>query len=109
MKNYEQPGVTLTVTAPEAVAAGRGLLVGALFGIAATDAADGAEVEITTLGVYSHPKTSAQAWTQGAKIYWDNTAKVFTTTVSANTLVGVATAAAVNPSATGKVRLGLVA
>lgn len=109
MKNYVQPGVTVTVTAPEDVTSGRGLLVGALFGIAATTAASGAEVEIVTEGVFTHAKTSAQAWTQGAKVYWDNTNKVFTTAASGNTLVGVAAAAAANPSATGTVRLGLVA
>jgi predicted RecA/RadA family phage recombinase len=54
-------------------------------------------------------KVSAQAWTEGAKIYWDDTAKNFTTTSGGNTLAGVAAAAAANPSATGKVRLDGVA
>jgi predicted RecA/RadA family phage recombinase len=50
-------------------------------------------------------KVSAQAWTVGAPIYWDDTAKLFTTTSTSNTLAGVAVAAAANPSATGRVRL----
>ena len=33
MKNYVQPGNTITLTAPYAVASGDGLLVGAIFGI----------------------------------------------------------------------------
>jgi len=38
-------------------------------------------------------------------IYWDDAAKNATTTVGTNKLIGVATAAAANPSATGRVRL----
>ena len=39
MKNFIQPGDSLTVSAPYAVTSGQGVLVGALFGIAAYDAA----------------------------------------------------------------------
>ena len=35
MKNYVQPGNTITLTAPYTVASGDGLLVGSIFGIAA--------------------------------------------------------------------------
>lgn len=38
-------------------------------------------------------------------MYWDDSAKLMTTTSSSNTLAGVAVAAAANPTATGKVRL----
>jgi predicted RecA/RadA family phage recombinase len=62
-------------------------------------------VQIARRGVFTHAKTSAQAWTQGAKIYWDDSNKVFTTTASGNTLVGAAVLAAANPSATGTVLL----
>lgn len=105
MKNYVQPGDTVTVAAPYDVASGGGALVGAIFGIAGGDALSGADVQLTRVGVFTHAKTSAQAWTVGAKLYWDNSAKVFTTTSSGNTLVGVAAAAAANPSATGTVLL----
>jgi predicted RecA/RadA family phage recombinase len=56
-------------------------------------------------GVWTMAKTSAQAWTVGARIYWDDTAKLCTTTATSNTLIGVATAIAANPSSTGNVRL----
>ena len=36
MKNFIQPGNTITLAAPAAVTSGSGLLVGAIFGIAAT-------------------------------------------------------------------------
>lgn len=105
MRNYVQPGDVVTVPAPAAVASGDGVLVGGLFGIAGTDAASGDPVEIKTVGVYDMPKTSAQAWTVGAAIYWDNSAGVATTVDTSNTLIGKAVEAAANPSGTGRVRL----
>lgn len=105
MKNFVQEGDILTVTAPAAILSGAGVQIGAIFGIAQTDAASGTPVAIKRKGVFTHAKTSAEAWTIGAKIYWDATNKVFTTTASTNTLVGTAAAAASNPSATGTVLL----
>lgn len=105
MKNYVQPGDVITVAAPADVASGAGVLVGTLFGIASTDAVSGADVEIAVTGVFTLPKTEAQAWAVGAAIYWDNTAKVATTATSGNTLIGKAVVAAANPSATGTLRL----
>ena len=105
MKNFIQKGDTITLTAPYNVSSGGGLLVGSIFGVASNDASSGNDVETATQGVFSIAKTSAQAWTQGALIYWDDTNKVCTTTSSTNKLVGTATAAAANPSSTGYVRL----
>jgi predicted RecA/RadA family phage recombinase len=103
--NHIQPGNTLTLAAPYDVVSGAGLLVGTIFGVAQYDALSGVDVEADTVGVWELPKTSAQAWTVGALIYWDNSAKVCTTTSTSNTLIGAAVAAAANPSATGKVWL----
>lgn len=105
MKNFIQNGDVVTLTAPYNVTSGGGLLVGSVFGVATNDAASGAEIETKLTGVYSLAKTSAQAWTQGALIYWDNTNKVCTTTSTDNKLIGTAMAVAANPSATGIVRL----
>jgi predicted RecA/RadA family phage recombinase len=103
--NYLQPGDTLTLTAPYAVVSGAGAKIGSIIGIATKAIANGATGEFAVTGVWSHAKVSAQAWTEGAKVYWDDAAKNFTTTSSGNTLAGVAVEAAGNPSATGKVRL----
>jgi predicted RecA/RadA family phage recombinase len=105
MKNYVQPGDVLPVTAPYAIASGDGVLIGALFGVATADAAEADTVEVHITGVLDLAKTSGQAWTAGAKVYWDGTNKVCTSTATDNTLVGVAVAAAANPSAVGRVRL----
>lgn len=107
MKNFVQPGDIVTVAAPADVSSGDLVVVGTLFGVAATDAKSSADVEIKTSGVFTLPKTSAQAWTQGVKVYYDADNKVLTTTASTNTLIGHAVAAAANPSATGVVRLSI--
>lgn len=113
MKNYVQPGNTITVIAPADVLSGAGVLVGSIFGVAEFDALSGTAVELNLTGVVELPKTSALAINVGDKVYWDNTAKVVNKTASGNTLVGVAvtsadapsTEAAANPSATVRVRL----
>jgi predicted RecA/RadA family phage recombinase len=107
MKNQYSPGNTTDVAAPYAVSSGGGCLVGSLFGIAAYDAANGANVTLYHTGTFTMAKTSAQAWTVGALIYWDDTAKVATNSANAgaNKAIGVAVAAAANPSSTGIVRL----
>ena len=77
--------------------------------MALVTAAETVQFSALVKGVVTHAKVSAQAWTEGVKIYWDDSAKNFTTTSSGNTLCGVAAAAAANPSATGYVRLDGVA
>lgn len=106
MKNFVQRGDVVTAIAPSGgVVSGQGCLVGSLFGIANYDAAEAKEVELSVAGVFDLAKVSAQEWTAGAPIYWDNTAKKATTTATDNTLIGVATLAAANPTAVGRVRL----
>jgi predicted RecA/RadA family phage recombinase len=106
MLNYVQEGETLTLAAPTGgVSSGDGMLVGDLFGVASYDALVGVDVEVALCGVFDLPKVSAQAWTQGAPVYWDDSAKLVTTTASTNTPIGHAVIAAADPSATGRVRL----
>lgn len=105
MKTYVQKGDTLALTAPYDVAAGAGFKVGNIIAVATSAALSGATVEGLTEGVLDVNKTSAQAWTVGALVYWDDTAKEFTTTSTSNTKAGVAVAGAANPSSTGRVRL----
>ena len=107
MKNYVQAGENIVVPAPYDVTSGGGLLVGSLFGVAVKDALTGDDVAIRTEGVFDLAKTSAQAWTVGQKVYWDDTNKLATTTATGNTLIGCATAVAANPSPTGHVRLSI--
>lgn len=105
MKNYIQPGEHITLTMAAAVLPGAGVLVGDIFGIAQGAAAQGEQVVLVRRGVFRLPKTSAQAWTVGAKIYWNDTDKVCTTAASGNKLIGAAVEPAANPSADGVVLL----
>ncbi len=107
MKNFVQPGNTITLTAPYAVASGDGLLVGSIFGIAAGAAALGETVEAALVGVYELKKLGSQAWAVGDRIYWDNTARQTTKVTTSNTLIGVATEAVAGGAGdvVGRVRL----
>jgi predicted RecA/RadA family phage recombinase len=107
MKNYLQQGDSIDVPAPVGgVVSGLPVIIGSLIGISSVTAPEGTMIAIQRKGGYKLPKTNAQAWTVGAKIYWDATNKVATTTASSNTLIGIAIAVAANPSPFGEVLLG---
>ena len=106
MQNYIGKGDVVIVSAPSGgVTSGQAVKVGDFFGVAQLAAAEGADVPIAMEGVFDLPKTSAQAWTVGVKIYWDATNSVCTTASSGNKLIGGAVLAAANPSGTGRVLL----
>jgi predicted RecA/RadA family phage recombinase len=110
MRNFIQPGECITLTAPEGgVVSGRGCKIGQLFVVAANDAAAGAAFSGCVCGVFELPKLGAQAWTEGALVYWDAANARCTTVAAGNLLIGCAVAAAANPSATGIVRLNGIA
>lgn len=88
MKNYVQPGKTVTFTAAADIASGAGLLLGTtLFGVATGDVASGEVGEAMIESVFTLPK-AAVVVTAFAAAYWDNTAKVTTNVSSGNTLIG---------------------
>ena len=106
MKNYVQKGVVLTLTPSAAVASGVGNLFGAaLFGVATNDVASGVPGEFITEGVVTIGKTSALAISVGDRLFWDATNKVVNKTSSGQQQVGVAIAAAANPSPTVLMKL----
>ena len=107
MKNFIQPGASIDITVPAGgVTSGDVVIINSLIGISSVTALEGERAAIQTEGVYELPKTNAQAWAIGAKIYWDATNKVATTTASGNILIGIAADVAANPSAIGWVKLG---
>jgi predicted RecA/RadA family phage recombinase len=103
--NYVNEGNTVTVVAPYTVTSGLLVLVGSIVGIAAFDAASGANVEVAVEGVFDVPKTSALAINAGDLLYLDDTNHVLNKTSSAQKLVGVALTTVANPSPTIRVRL----
>lgn len=105
MKNYVRDGDRIPLVAPSGgVVGGLGYLIGALFSVAVASAAEGAEFTGQILGVVTLPKASG-AVSQGAIVYWDNSAKNVTTTASGNTKIGHAARAEVSGATTVQVRL----
>ena len=106
MRNFVQPGDTVTVTAPYALSAGDGCLVGTLFGVAGGTYSNGAtNAELVTEGVFDITALSTDTPAQGAALYWDNSNKRLTTTSSGNTKVGVAVVAKADGATTARIRL----
>lgn len=110
MRNFIQPGESLAVAVPYAggVTAGQGVLVGALFGLAAVDGAQNAVIEVGTQGVFDITKEPALAITAGARVFWDNTNRRVTTTATGNFSIGIATLAALAADPTVRVWLNRV-
>ena len=106
MKTFVQDGDVLPFTAPSGgVTAGVGVKIGDILVIALVTAAQGVQFSGRRVGVVEHAKLSAQAWTEGQQVNWDDTNKRFTTVTTGNFRAGVAAAAAANPSSTGQVLL----
>lgn len=106
MKNFIQDGDTLDLVPAADVASGVGYLFGAaLFGVATTDVASGATGSFRCEGVIEIAKTSALAISVGDRLYWDATNKCVNKTLTAQQQVGIAVAAAANPSSTVKMLL----
>lgn len=105
MKNYIQPGNLLPLIAPYARSSGQAAKIGSIVAVATEDVAISATATFALEGVFDVDKVSAEAWTPGLRIYWDDTAKLFTLVVGSNTLAGVAVETVGTSTATGKVRL----
>lgn len=85
-------GKKMDLTCTAAVAMDEVVVVGTIVGIASTAGAIGDVIALDVEGVYELP-AKAEAFTQGALLYWDGTNTYLTTTSTNNTLAGVAWAA----------------
>jgi predicted RecA/RadA family phage recombinase len=106
--SYISEGNVLRFTAPAGgVTKGVPVLIGGLCVIPAETAAQTVAFDGYVTGVHSAPKADSQAWTEGAVVYLDNTAHVFTTVSTANYRAGIAVEAVAGTGGltTGKVRL----
>ncbi len=89
MRNIVQPGRTITLTAPAGgVVSGTAYLIGNLFVVAVVSAAAGQPFDGLATDVVELPKNATQAMAEGAALFWDDTAKNVTTTVSTNRKIG---------------------
>ncbi len=95
MKNNIYQGDSVTLTAPVGgVVSGNGYKIGQLFVIAFADQIAGEPFAGVRVGAFNLPKNTAQALTEGALVYWDNSAGEVTTTSVGNLLIGAAIDAA---------------
>lgn len=109
MKNFIQPGRTLTAAAPiGGVLSGEAILIGSIFGVATVTAIEAVDIEIATEGVFSLPKTTGEAWSFGDALYWDTDTKKLTKTSTDNKRVGAAVAAALSADTSGRIKLGVL-
>src|SRR6266487_2669432 len=104
MINFVKSGDNLTLAAPYDVLSGGGFKVGNVFGVAATDALSGTNVECEVEGVYDLAK-DASTFAQGDLAYWDDTAKKVTSTVGSNLLIGAVEVAAATGAVVVRVNL----
>jgi len=93
---YVQPGKTVTFTAPAGgVSSGDGVNLGAMFVIAAFDAAAAAECEGSREGVFTMTKTASEhAFAAGDTVYFDAADGLATGASAGTRAIGVAVAAA---------------
>lgn len=107
MKNFVQEGERLDLTAPYAVTAGQGALIGAIFGVAITDLANGAVGAFSLEGIFTLTKATGASTggAQGVLAYWNNTNRNVTAVASGNTKIGVFAATCADADATCRVRL----
>lgn len=106
MENYVQEGHTLDLAPGADVAAGVGYLFGAaLFGVAIVDATSGVASSFLCHGIVEIAKPTTLVISVGDVLYWDATNKYVDKTDSGQVIVGVAVAAAANPSSTVKMRI----
>lgn len=107
MKNFVQDGKIINVTLAADLASGAALVVGAMVGVAVAGGKNGdTNVAVQLFGVFTLNK-AAGAVSQGAILYWDDTAKNVTTNSNsgANLKIGYAWAAALTGDATIPVTL----
>lgn len=108
--SFEAPGDVLEYTAPTGgVTKGVGALIGNLVVIPLDTVAQTLPFRGMAVGIHSVAKPGSQAWVEGAIVYFDNVAKNFTTTSTANFRAGVVapggTTGAGAGETVGKVRL----
>ena len=85
--NLIQNGNTITFTTVGGVTSGDVVVLGSLVGVANDTIAAGGLATAIVNGVFRVDKANADAFTQGAKAYWDGSE--MTTTAGGNTFAGL--------------------
>lgn len=105
MARFVQEGEKIDYTPGSALAAGKIVVLGSVgIGIAQTAIAANTKGSLIVDGVIEHAKASG-AVTAFAKVYYDSTNDVLTTSASGNTLAGYAVQAQASGDATATIKL----
>ena len=103
---YIQPGDVLELVAESGgVTVDVPILYGAILVLPLHTAAVGVEFSAQVTGVWDLDKTSAQAWTEGEKVYWDDGNDRCDTDSTVGPLIGFSAVIAANPTSTAFVRM----
>ncbi|WP_338661139.1 DUF2190 family protein [Pararoseomonas sp. SCSIO 73927] len=105
MRNFVQPGRTLTLPAPYDLASGAPAQVGAIFGVSNGAALAGQPADLDVEGVFTLDKVAANAFTVGDAVFFAAGTKLATSVASGNQRIGVATEPAAAGTASVIVRL----
>lgn len=106
MNNFKHKGVTLDLVAPAGgVIAGKTVKIGGIIAVPGTTKPEGQPFAGTVEGVFDVDAKTAQAWTTGATIYWDDTAEIYTTTAGGNAKAGYAVADKEAAAVVGRIKL----
>lgn len=106
MQNYVQPGNTVPLAAPYNRLSGEGALVGSIFGVSCGDVLSTVTGEFALVGVFDLAKDTADAFSQGDLVYWDDAQKNCVNSDSEGDFeIGVAIEDAAADATTVRVRL----
>lgn len=107
MKNYLQPGNSITVPAPAGGAvSGKPAAMGSLRGFYASSAPEGAPVAVNRAGVFDVVKAAGEAWAIGDKLHYNAANGNFTKTATDAVVFGFAGAVADTAALAGELVLG---
>ena len=91
---FYQDGKRIDIVQSNDIEPGDVVLIGELIGVQTHQIKKDEKGSVAVSGVFQVEKKSGFAFTEGQKVYWDNTAKQATSTASGNTLMGLTVAEA---------------
>ena len=91
---FYQDGERIDIVQSNDIESGDVVLIGELIGVQTNQIKKDENGSVAVSGVFKVVKKSADTFTAGQKVYWDNTLKQATSTASGNTLMGITVAQA---------------
>ena len=91
---FYQDGERIDIVQSGDIDSGDIVVIGELIGVQTNQIKKDEKGSVAVSGVFQVVKKSADTFTAGQKVYWDNTLKQATSTASGNTLMGLTVAQA---------------